>query len=186
MLPQIEAITAGRGLRVLFTKEGDRFTHTVEWLDGGRPLGLLRSTGPGPVFQELHQQDDPGAGLVLFLTGMADKRYWSACVTRSGEKAVIAWDLACRSSLDCKGLGVEYALAEGVRASLVEGGAMALTMGDKKLGELRPASLGEHPSCGLALTGTAIVITPAVAAEASPTEQTRWAFEFGASTGKSA
>jgi hypothetical protein len=196
MLPQIEAVSATGGVRVRFAKEGDRFSHTVErldeqldgQLDRDRPVTLLRSHDAWPVFQELHRQDDPAAGPVLFLTGMSDKRYWSACVTRRDDdgEPVIAWDLACRSSLDCRALGVRYSVAEGLQASLVEGGAVALAMGGRKLGELRPSSLGEQPPCGLALEDAAIVITPAVASEATPIEQTRWAFEFAASTDKSA
>ncbi len=102
----------GLGIRVEYTRTGDRFRHEICVVEGNlRQLAALSVEGtpeqhwpPSPPVQEVHQQGD-----VLFLTGMAGASYWSASVSFESPGTLL-FDVACRTKLLPDWLGSRYAI----------------------------------------------------------------------------
>lgn len=106
----IECIAdSGNGVRVEFTKKGDRFTHTILRVTKGESHPLLQSvegtsadvSPPSPPLVELHCQED-----VVFLSGATTIGHWSMSIERVEQRLV--FDVACRLRTVSKRLGSSY------------------------------------------------------------------------------
>lgn len=106
----IECLDAqGHGIRVVFQKEGDRFSHTVFSVGNGDERPLLSTvegsaddfSPPSPPFAELHQQ-----GEMSFLSGATTLGHWSMSVELRDGK--IRFDAACRAHKEISNLGCTY------------------------------------------------------------------------------
>lgn len=89
------------GLMIEFVWREDRYAHTIS--AGTIKLEAIELVGwETPVFQEVHQQGD-----LVFASGMAGDRHWSASVEMSDEG--LLFDVACRlKSLPSNSLGSAY------------------------------------------------------------------------------
>lgn len=110
---------AGRGLRVVFERRGDRFAHRVELCVGGRSQLLLRSIEgddselwpPSPPLQQL-SVEERADGDVALLVGMAGKSHWSASIAVERAARRIVYDVACRVRETPVRLGTIFMLAD--------------------------------------------------------------------------
>lgn len=107
----------GHGLRVVFTRQGDRWQHVLERVEGEAVTRLLQSSEgsasddwpASPPFQELSQETLPDGRTVLFLVGRAGTSHWSASVEAAVDPPQLVFDIACRHSQTPRQLGSAYA-----------------------------------------------------------------------------
>ena len=146
----------GRGLRVVFQRQADRWTHRIEIIDGAQSCCLLTSVEgtsdqpwpPSPPLQQLSIEELAPGSRVALLLGMAGKSHWSASVECDPVSLSLLFDVACRVQQPPQRLGscyhTEVPLAEGSldRARFTTAGA-AVTL------QLLP--LANPPSVALAL-----------------------------------
>lgn len=114
-----------RGVRIAFSKQDDRFFHTVFGIRGDQSVPLLNSVEgtpeddepPSPPYTELHQQGD-----LLFLSGATTKGHWSMSVQNA--EHVILFDVACRMHSEVANLGSTYKTVQA--AQTLEAGEFQL------------------------------------------------------------
>lgn len=161
----IECLDAqGCGIRVVFQKEGDRFSYTIFGVSNGEERPLLSTvegsaddfSPPSPPFAELHQQ-----GEMSFLSGATTLGHWSMSVEiRDGK---IYFDAACRAHKEIDNLGCTYR----VHTSGVDTSEYALELGAATTSESKGGTLHIGPESS-ALS----------AAQKFPTTF-QWRFSFG-------
>jgi hypothetical protein len=114
--PALEVFdAAGRGLRVTFIKDGDRFVHEIAAVGPRGPVALLavelgREFDPwprSPALQQLTLDALPGGRQVALLVGMAGKSHWSVSVEPQ-EPLGFCFDVACRMQRVPHWLGNSY------------------------------------------------------------------------------
>ncbi len=102
----LEAIgTDGLGLQVVFFRNGDRYAHRIEVLDGNVPLVLMESRegddqDEWPLsspLQQLSIESRPDGRQVALLVGMAGQSHWSASVTADSNERSLLFEMACRT-----------------------------------------------------------------------------------------
>lgn len=84
-------------IRVDFYWRGDRFSHTLSVVRDDQPQVVWRSiheSPHAPVFQELHEQTNPGGANILFLSGAGGDAHWSMSVEHDCQ--AICFDVAAR------------------------------------------------------------------------------------------
>lgn len=107
----------GMGLQVALEKLGDRFHHSVCWLDRRQSISLLTSIEgtdeeiwpPSPPLRAL-TVEQRGATTVGLLVGMAGKSHWSLSVEADQQHGLIRFDVACRMTTPPRLLGSRYNL----------------------------------------------------------------------------
>lgn len=114
---KLAAVLECAGVRVVFRREGDRFTHRIEVrrspADDWRVACETAEGSPNddwpssPPFQQLHVERRP-TGPVVLLVGMAGRTHWSGAAEIAADGAGIRFDLAARSSEPPRCLGVRY------------------------------------------------------------------------------
>lgn len=116
-------LTVGR-LTVRFTRQGDRWGHTV-FVDDAPALvsveGAPDEAWPAsPPLQEIHEQDLPDGRKAIFGVGMAGRSHWSLSVTTEGD--ALLFEAACRAFGEQGPLGSVYErlLPEPVVAALLD------------------------------------------------------------------
>jgi hypothetical protein len=132
----------GRGLRVAFYWQGDRYAHvvaTVEQAGSEREVvaALLSSKEgndanpwpPSPPLQSLSIEQRP-TGAVALLVGMAGSSHWSMSVEARVESGQLEFDVACRAATGADWLGSVYRRSE------------AITVADESNGRSIMSSLG--------------------------------------------
>ncbi|MGI9457648.1 MAG: hypothetical protein ACR2NU_13875 [Aeoliella sp.] len=96
---RIESLNSqGTGVRAEFERLGDRFGHTIYFVDIDNHRAVWRShpTLPGqPVFQELHQQQTTKQQAILFLSGAVTGVHWSMSV-EAATPGRLSFDVAAR------------------------------------------------------------------------------------------
>lgn len=106
----------GRGLRVTFTWDEDRFGHEIACLEGRSvtvclraELGTQQDPWPAsPALQQLSLEElQPGRPRALLL-GMAGKSHWSQSVEADAATASLTFDVACRVQRQPRWLGSSY------------------------------------------------------------------------------
>ena len=119
--PTIEARDQhGRGLRVTFVWQRDRFAHQVAAVHADRTVPLLVSVEgsdqdnwpPSPALQSVHIEDRPTANQVALLVGMAGTSHWSASVEIDTDRTSVLFDVACRVKDKPLRVGSRYCIAE--------------------------------------------------------------------------
>lgn len=158
-------ILAGSGLRLIFTRTADRWTHTLE-LEGSVLAGSLEtdadradaSTVVSPAYQEIQPHslgDQPDSPLCVLLTGKLFEHHFSAAVTFSINPArpggvVVDWDVAdrCRSPVSYLAATYQTPLGPG---DLADAGPYAIRWNGDRLGRGSLELLGGPPE-NLALT----------------------------------
>jgi len=112
----------GDGVRVVFTRRGDRYAHSVfrvSTSEEGTPSGLLLDSIEGtpddawpasPALKELHFEDRADGRL---LVGMAGKSHWSLSVELDVARGDLVFDVACRLRGMPARLGSRYRLSAG-------------------------------------------------------------------------
>lgn len=94
----------GRGLRVEFLRERDRYGHRVSVVSDGREATLLVSQEgsdedhwpPSPPLQQLSIEEREAGRHVALLLGMAGKSHWSLSVEPGSQPLSFVFDVACR------------------------------------------------------------------------------------------
>ena len=116
----MEQALEGGGLRIVFTRLGDRFAHTIEAFIDERFRSVLSSMEgtadeawpPSPPFQQLHFEERPGGVRVALLVGMAGTSHWSAAVELDPATGEATFDVACRLRSVPMHLGSRYRIHE--------------------------------------------------------------------------
>lgn len=114
----------GRGLRVAFYQQGDRYGHvvaTVVKASTGQevvtPLLVSKegtaseSWPPSPPLQSL-SIEQRATGAVALLVGMAGSSHWSMSVEAHAESGQMKFDVACRAASSTDWLGSIYRLVD--------------------------------------------------------------------------
>ncbi len=128
----------GGGLRVVFTRHGDRYAHSVFRVTGvvaasepaigdssasttelGFPSGLLLESMEGtpdddwpasPALRELHFEERADGRRLALLVGMAGKSHWSLSVELDAARGHLVFHVACRLRSPPVRLGSRYRL----------------------------------------------------------------------------
>lgn len=176
---------AGRGLRVVFERRGDRFAHRVELCDGeGTKLLLISEEGddselwpPSPPLQQF-SVEERADGDVALLVGMAGKSHWSASIAVEKTARRIVYDVACRVRETPVRLGTSFLLVDKMACACsldqrrVEFGA---TAGEHEAAVARFVADDAGPACcEIREDQRRIVITPTL--ERGPQATWRWRF----------
>lgn len=170
-LPALQVLDRhGRGLRVTWVQDGDRYAHEIAVVDGSAAtvclwseLGRDRDPWPAspPLQQDSRQVSARGRAKALFL-GMAGSSHWSQSIESDDSGlAVLIFDVACRVPVRPPWLGSTYranaelmALSPScVRLETAEGCHLTLT-----------ALTGQAPAaafpCSLVVDAGQVAITP--------------------------
>jgi hypothetical protein len=140
---QLDAINShGNGLRVVFTRHGDRWRHVVQRIAGEQTTVLLESLEgstsdqwpASPPFQELSQETLPDGRNVLFLVGRCGTSHWSASIEAVTAPQQLIFDIACRHSRAPDRLGSKYTV-------VAEGCAIDALLGNCDAGAITPAEI---------------------------------------------
>lgn len=114
------------GLRLTWTRRGDRYAHTL-WVrdgDGGPWQAALESLEgspaepwpPSPPLQQLHVERR-AAGPVALLVGQAGRSHWSLSVEVRAADGAVVFDAACRFGGEPAWLGSRYRVIDPAAAS---------------------------------------------------------------------
>lgn len=123
----------GRGLRVTFIWDDDRYGHEIACLDGRSVTVCLaaeagREQDPWPASPALQQlsfhEVEPGRRGAL-LVGMAGKSHWSQSVELDADTVSLTFDVACRVQAQPQWLGSSYRTRDGVWAGPTPEGRIA-------------------------------------------------------------
>lgn len=104
---QIQAVDAeGNGIRVVFSRQGDRFAHRVERLAEHQVMCVWQSVEggdrdlwpPSPPLQHLTVESRGDRQAVALLVGAAGTAHWSVSVEADSRKGEAVFDVACRLS----------------------------------------------------------------------------------------
>jgi hypothetical protein len=90
----------GVGVRVDFYWVGDRYSHIISSVKDGVATAEWQSVDDdplGPVYQELHEQENADGGKIVFLSGAGGGAHWSASVfVVEATKFNLMFDVAAR------------------------------------------------------------------------------------------
>lgn len=143
---QLDAINShGNGLRVVFTRSGDRWRHVVQRVAGEQTTVLLESLEgnpsadwpASPPFQELSQETLPDGRTVLFLVGRAGTSHWSASIEASAEPPQLLFDIACRHSHPPRQLGSAYEVVS-------DGATLEALLGNVSAAQIAPTEIASR------------------------------------------
>ncbi len=166
------------GLRVEFSRQGDRFAHRVLADEGGRWVVLLESIEgspeddwpPSPPWQEVHHQRRGDVQLALAV-GRAGSSHWSASFELAASGTLLV-DVACRAAAPPKQLGSRYRI-RGPR----EPQSTPMRVMLARHWTLRPGggelACGPHDDCG---TSDEVSIYPVVGSEGDWPQTIRWTY----------
>lgn len=109
----------GDGVRVGFQRIGDRYSHTLYAVSGGKADAIVQSVDDddvqgwplSPPVQELREATDPDGNRTLLLMGAAAAGHWSAsaAIKRRGDRdPFLALDVAVRLARPPAYLGAAY------------------------------------------------------------------------------
>jgi hypothetical protein len=173
-------IISGPGLRIVFTRVIDRWTHSLQLAgEEGYEIARAVETDPdresdlrivSPVYQEIHRHDlGLEQTLCALLTGRLFQHHFSAAVSlrKHGERpgsVVLDFDVADRCRAPCESLAATYAVRLDSSALLDAGpGLISWEIGGQCPGRVDVVALA---SCTLALAeaGTQRARVQAVAA----------------------
>jgi hypothetical protein len=168
------------GLRIAFSRQIDRFAHTILMQNGsGEWLPLLESIEgtpdhdwpPSPPFQELHFEDRPNGGRVALLVGRAGKSHWSASVEIDGVVRCATFDVACRAKEASTSIGSQYRLLPNVRAKT--------RFGDVLLnGSVRMIAVSsDGPATKVCTDGNVVATVASYPGDSWP-QTMRWKYQF--------
>jgi hypothetical protein len=118
---------SGRGIRIRFFWQGDRYSHQIESVDGllsrtllesieGEPLRGWPSSPPLQQINVSRIVSDSQQGHVALLVGAAADSYWSMCVAARGDESAetgLFFDVACRTDSAPTFLGSSYRVLAG-------------------------------------------------------------------------
>ncbi len=146
----------GRGLRVVFQRQADRWTHRIEIIDGAQSCCLLTSVEgtseqpwpPSPPLQQLSIEERAPGNRVALLLGMAGRSHWSASVECDPASLSLLFDMACRVPQPPQRLGRCYRTEVPLAESSLEQ-ARFTTAGAAVTLQLPPSA--NPPSVALAL-----------------------------------
>jgi len=114
---QLQAVDVdGKGLRIVFRHQGDRYGHEIFWTDGDREVGVLRSCEGtsdqrwplSPPWQSLELDGGSMGRPTAFLLGMAGNSHWSMSVQVETARRRAVFDVACRLRQPPDFLGTSY------------------------------------------------------------------------------
>jgi hypothetical protein len=128
-------VLASDRLRISFQRAGDRFGHTIEFVDGGAAHVLFTSLEgtpaepwPGsPPFQEAHLEQRAGGRQVVLLVGMAGHSHWSGSAEIDPQSDSVVFDIACRMRGRAEWVGSRYEILGNKSAA--DSGQICLTPG---------------------------------------------------------
>lgn len=94
----------GRGVRVTFFRQADRYAHRIDLLDADAThSGLISQEGsaeehwpPSPPLQQLRCEEPAPGRRILLLVGMAGRSHWSVSVEADERLPSLLFDVACR------------------------------------------------------------------------------------------
>jgi len=98
---------AGRGVRVAFRREGDRWVHSLESTDGtGAWIPVWKTSHlawsepwpASPPLQSLERSKLPDGRTAFLLVGMSGTSHWSASIEQGQAPGELVFDIACRMS----------------------------------------------------------------------------------------
>ncbi|MBI3465753.1 MAG: hypothetical protein HY000_22275 [Planctomycetes bacterium] len=195
-----ETIIEGGGLRVVFARAGDRFSHTIGYVarsasDFRLPTSDFRSPTSdlhfvpllesiegtpddawpaSPPLQSLHCEDRPDGKQLALLVGMAGRSHWSLSLELDPALGTVTCDVACRLHDEPGALTSTYRIVQ-TPVSMI-GGSLALSSGARRFQLLLPQTADQH-RCGLGISGASqVVVRNALASGPLPrTERWRYA-----------
>ncbi|NLF69429.1 MAG: hypothetical protein GX575_10295 [Candidatus Anammoximicrobium sp.] len=154
----------GRGLRVTFLWDEDRFGHEIAYLEGREATVCLRADlGRGqdpwpasPALQQLSLEElQPGRPGAL-LVGMAGQSHWSQSVEVDAATTSVTFDAACRVQGPPRWLGSRYrAIPDAGVEAAPDGG---LTLPGRVALNVEPAADG--PPARIETAGLCVAIAP--------------------------
>ncbi len=108
-------------LRVIYHRDGDRYSHQVELICGDRTVVICQSIEGNdhdawplsPPIQQLHLEDQAN-GRVILGVGLAGKSHWSVSNEAKSDTAALRFDWACRYGSDQASLGTTYRLLQPI------------------------------------------------------------------------
>ena len=100
---EVARLSAG-GLRVEFSREGDRYAHAIYLLEGDAEICVLESVEgdaadgwpPSPPLQALEFEKWTDGGRLALLVGMAGRNHWSVSAELDPDEDQVVCDVACR------------------------------------------------------------------------------------------
>lgn len=103
MSQDLATLSAG-GLRVKFSRVGDRYAHAIYLLDGDAEICVLETVEgdatdvwpPSPPLQALEFEKWTGGGRLALLVGMAGRNHWSVSAELDPDLDQVICDVACR------------------------------------------------------------------------------------------
>ena len=112
---------AGRAIRVVFERVGDRWQHALEVRAAGawrRAWHSLEGTSDqpwpaSPPLQDLHAQRQPDGRTVILAVGRAGRSHWSTSVELDADGAALTFDVACRHVEPATQLSSAYQASAG-------------------------------------------------------------------------
>ena len=116
----------GLGVRVVFHRLADRFSHVVEATRETDAVLLLESLEgtseddwpASPPLQELHFEDRPDGSRLALLVGRAGRSHWSLSIEAAADSSRLVFDAACRVREAPQQLGSQYRLPQAITAPL--------------------------------------------------------------------
>jgi hypothetical protein len=143
-MPANDTILSTDSLRVVFTRQRDRVSHSVELFDKNTQswLPILESIEgaadnawpASPPLQQLHIEKR-GDHAVALMVGMAGAGHWSASIETLSENR-IRFDLACRTGIVPSRLQSAYRIAKSEKQPLLKIEPHSLTVHQSNESEL--------------------------------------------------
>lgn len=171
----------GRGLRVAFIWDEDRFGHEISCLEGRvatvcltAELGRDQDPWPAsPALQQLSLEElQPGRPSALLL-GMAGQSHWSQCVEADPATTSLTFDVACRVQRKPQWLGSRYRVHHDAACRPMSAGGIALGGG---VGLTIEPAAGSPPA-RITGAGGPLVIVPDLRVQRFPST-VRWKYRI--------
>ncbi|MEZ6069226.1 MAG: hypothetical protein R3C10_02920 [Pirellulales bacterium] len=104
---EVASLSAG-GMRVDFSRAGDRYAHAIYLVDGDAEICVLESVEgdssdvwpPSPPLQALEFEKWTDGGRLALLVGMAGRNHWSVSAELDPQLDQVVCDVACRLQED--------------------------------------------------------------------------------------
>jgi hypothetical protein len=171
----------GRGLRITFRWDEDRFGHEISCLAGAAAtvcltaeLGRDQDPWPAsPALQQLSVEElQPGRPSAL-LVGMAGQSHWSQCVDAEPATTSLTFDVACRVQREPQWLGSRYRAHHDAACPPTPAGRIALGGGVELTIELA----ADSPPARITGAGGPLVIAPDLRVQRFPST-VRWKYRI--------
>jgi hypothetical protein len=177
----------GRGLRVTWVQDEDRYAHEIAVVAGSAAMVCLsaelgRDRDPWPASPPLQQgslEASPrGRPMALFL-GMAGNSHWSQSIeTDDSTEAALTFDVACRVHHQPSWLGSTYRANCGVSACSPASVRLAVAEGLEVTLTALTRPLAASPSfCPIAVDGSRVALVADLANVRLPTT-VRWRYRI--------